>query len=399
VVAREDFPDHVVQAVLSIEDRRFYQHFGVDPIGIARALRANARAGPRHDPSSRGEIRMPDGQFPIPAPINEPVREYRPGSPERASLESRIRSMASETRDLPLVIGGREVEGDSTFAQRAPHRHDLELATVQAAGAEQVRQAIQAATAAAEDWAATPWEERAAIFLKAADLIAGPYRDDLNAATMLGQSKSVHQSEIDAACELIDFIRFNTYFAEAIYQEQPYSPDGVWNRMDYRPLEGFVVAIAPFNFTAISGNLPTAPAMVGNVVLWKPSSTAALSAHYIMEVLREAGLPDGVINLVYGSGALVSDVAMADEGFAGLHFTGSLDVLRDLIRKSGENMDRYRVFPRIVGETGGKDFVVAHPSADVDALVVALGRGSFEYQGRSAPRCPGPTSPPPCGPA
>ena len=325
---------------------------------------------------------MSDGLFIVPGPENEPIREYRPGSDERASLEARIQEMSSETLEAPLYIHGKEEKGDSTFTQVAPHRHSLELARVQAAGPSQVEKAIESSLSVAREWAATPWEDRAAIFLKAADLVAGPHRDNLNAATILGQSKSVHQAEIDAACELIDFVRFNVHFAESIYQEQPFSPDGMWNRMDYRPLEGFVLAISPFNFTAIGGNLPTAPAMMGNVVLWKPSEKQALSAHWFMQVLREAGLPDGVINLLHGDGALVSDVAMAHESFAGLHFTGSIDVLRSLTRNVGENVDRYRTFPRVVGESGGKDFVVAHPSADVEPLIVALGRGAFEYQGQ-----------------
>jgi 1-pyrroline-5-carboxylate dehydrogenase len=325
---------------------------------------------------------MRDGQFVVPMPENEPVRSYEPGTPERISLEARIRTMSSETLEVPMVVGGREISGDSTFVQRSPHRHDLELAKVQGAGPAQVKAAIESCLDMARDWAETPWQDRAAIFLKAADLIAGPRRDDLNGATILGQSKSVYQSEIDAACELIDFLRFNVHFAETIYSDQPLSSEGMWNQLDYRPLEGFILAVSPFNFTAIGGNLPTAPAMLGNVVVWKPSEKQVLSAHYTMEVLREAGLPDGVINVVHGDGALVSEVAMAHEYFAGLHFTGSVDVLRSLTRRVGENLDRYRAFPRVVGESGGKDFVVAHPSADVEALIVALGRGAFEYQGQ-----------------
>jgi 1-pyrroline-5-carboxylate dehydrogenase len=325
---------------------------------------------------------MRDGQFVVPMPENEPVLSYEPDSPERSSLEARIRAMSSETLEVPMVVGGREISGDSTFVQRSPHTHERELAKVQGAGPAQVETAIKSCLDVARDWAETPWQDRAAIFLKAADLIAGPRRDDLNGATILGQSKSVYQAEIDAACELIDFLRFNVYFAETIYSDQPFSSEGIWNQLDYRPLEGFVLAVSPFNFTAIGGNLPTAPAMLGNVVVWKPSEKQVLSAHYTMEVLREAGLPDGVINVVHGDGALVSEVAMAHEHFAGLHFTGSVDVLRSLTRRVGENLDRYRAFPRVVGESGGKDFVVAHPSADVEALIVALGRGAFEYQGQ-----------------
>jgi 1-pyrroline-5-carboxylate dehydrogenase len=325
---------------------------------------------------------MNDGRMVAPPPRNEPFREYRPGSPERESLEARIRQMSGETAELPLVIEGREEAGIDTFVQTAPHRHDRELARVQMAGPEHVEQAIAAALGAADGWAATPWEDRAAVFLRAADLIAGPYRDTLNAATILGQSKSVVQSEIDAIAELADFLRFNVHFAERIYAEQPISGPGGWNRMDYRPLEGFVLAITPFNFTAIGGNLPTAPAMLGNVVLWKPSAKQALAAHYTMEVLRAAGLPEGVVNLLHGDGATLAGAALGHEDFAGLHFTGSEAVLGGLWQAVAENIGRYRSFPRIVGESGGKGFVVAHPSAAVEPLIVALGRGAFEYQGQ-----------------
>jgi 1-pyrroline-5-carboxylate dehydrogenase len=322
------------------------------------------------------------GRFSVPPPANEPIRGYAPGSPERAALADRLASMAKERIEAPMVIGGRVTSGASTFEVTAPHRHELVLADVHAAGAEHVHQAIEAADRAAREWAATPWQDRAAIFLKAADLIAGAWRDTLNAATILGQSKSVFQAEIDAACELIDFLRFNVAFAEELLAEQPISAAGTWNRMDYRPLDGFVLAVTPFNFTAIAGNLPTAPALMGNVVVWKPSEKQALAAHHTMRLLTEAGLPDGVINLVHGDGALVTDVAMADERFAGLHFTGSTVVMKQLWRKAASHIDEYRAYPRIVGETGGKDFVVAHPSADVTPLVVALGRGAFEYQGQ-----------------
>ncbi|HEV8649293.1 MAG TPA: L-glutamate gamma-semialdehyde dehydrogenase [Actinomycetes bacterium] len=318
----------------------------------------------------------------VPDPVNEPVRTYAPGTPERSRLEQRLAAMGKERIEAPMVIGGTAVSGRSTFPAAAPHRHDLVLADVHAAAPEHVHQAIDAALAVAADWAALPWEERAGVFLRAADLLAGPWRDTVNAATMLGQSKSAHQSEIDAACELADFWRFNARFAADIYAEQPISAAGVWNRMDYRPLEGFVLAMTPFNFTSIAGNLPTAPALMGNVAIWKPSEKQALSAHYLMELLQAAGLPDGVVNLVHGDGALVSDVAMAHPAFAGLHFTGSTAVLRGLWRKAGERIDGYRNYPRLVGETGGKDFVVAHASADVERLVVALGQGAFEYQGQ-----------------
>jgi 1-pyrroline-5-carboxylate dehydrogenase len=325
---------------------------------------------------------MSHGRVPVPAPINEPIFDYSPGSPERESLERQVRSMEGETAEAPMVIGGQEMKGDGTFLQPCPHRHERKVARVQAAGQSHVQKAIEAATGAAADWAATPFEERAAIFLKAADLVTGPYRDILNAATILGQSKSVYQSEIDAVCELADFLRFNVHYAERILDEQPFSPDGMWNRMDYRPLEGFVLAITPFNFTAIGGNLPTSPAIMGNVVVWKPSEKQALSAHYTMQILREAGIPDGVINLVHGDGALAADVCMSHESFAGFHFTGSEAVLRSLWKKASENLDRYRSFPRMVGESGGKDFIVAHPTASTEALAVAMALGAFEYQGQ-----------------
>ena len=325
---------------------------------------------------------MSDGTFRVPTPYNEPVRSYAPGSPERKSLEAAVAATAAETAELPCVIGGEEVRTGATFSQHAPHRHDLELATVHAAGAEEVSRAIDAACHTKPDWEALDFEHRAAIFLRAADLLSGPMRDRINAATILGQSKSVHQAEIEAACELVDFLRFNVAFAEQLYAEQPISVPGEWNRVDHRPLDGFVLAITPFNFTAIAGNLPTAPAILGNTVVWKPSEKQALAAQVTLEALRAAGLPDGVINLVHGDGAVAAETATADPRFAGLHFTGSERVLSSLFERVGSNVSRYRNFPRIVGESGGKDFVVAHPSADVDGLVVALARGAFEYQGQ-----------------
>jgi 1-pyrroline-5-carboxylate dehydrogenase len=318
----------------------------------------------------------------VPPPSNEPVLGYAPGSAERVSLEQRLATMAKDRIEAPMLIAGREVAGDSTFQVVAPHRRELVLAEVQAAGPGHVQQAIDAALAAAPAWRAMPWEERAGIFLRAADLLAGPWRDTLNAATILGQSKSVYQAEIDAACELIDFWRFNVAFAAELYAQQPVSAKGVWNRMDYRPLEGFVLALTPFNFTSIAANLPTAPALMGNVVVWKPSEKSALAAHWAMELLRAAGLPDGVINLVHGDGAMAVDVATSSPEFAGLHFTGSTDVFRGIWTTVGQRLPSYRSYPRLVGETGGKDFVVAHPSADVDRLIVALGLGAFEYQGQ-----------------
>ena len=322
------------------------------------------------------------GTSSVPPPRNEPILGYAPGSPERASLAERLSSMAKERIEAPMVIGGDRVTGDSTFPVAAPHRHQHVLADVHAAGPDNVTAAIDASLAVARDWAATSFEDRAAIFLRAAELLAGPHRDTINAATMLGQSKSVFQSEIDAACELIDFWRYNVAFAEQIYAEQPVSAPGIWNRMDYRPLEGFVLALTPFNFTSIAGNLASAPALMGNVVVWKPSEKQAFSAHFLMELLEAAGLPPGVINLVHGNGAMTSQVCMDHPEFAGLHFTGSTTVFKSLWAHAAQRVGDYRSYPRLVGETGGKDFVVAHASAAVEPLVVALARGAFEYQGQ-----------------
>ena len=322
------------------------------------------------------------GAFHTPPPRNEPVRDYAPGSPERSSLTERLAALSKERVEAPMVIGGRRVTGDTTFTVVAPHRHSHVLADVHGAAERDVTAAIDASLAAAHDWAATPFEDRAAIFLRAAELLAGPWRDTINASTMLGQSKTVYQAEIDAACELIDFWRFNVAFAEQIHAQQPISGPGMWNRMDYRALEGFVLALTPFNFTSIAGNLPTAPALMGNTVVWKPSEKQALSAHFLMELLEAAGLPAGVVNLVHGDGAMAADVCMAHPAFAGLHFTGSTTVFKSLWRRAAENIDTYRSYPRLVGETGGKDFVVAHASAPVEPLVVALARGAFEYQGQ-----------------
>jgi 1-pyrroline-5-carboxylate dehydrogenase len=317
-----------------------------------------------------------------PAVTNEPARDYAPGSPERDELRRRLAELESERIELPLVIGGEEVRTGETFEVVQPHKRGHVLATVHQGGAPEVERAIKAAGEAWQDWSRTPWEERAAVFLRAADLLAGPWRATLNAATMLGQSKTVHQAEIDAACELADFWRFNVEFMLRIYTEQPLSSPGVWNRMDYRPLEGFVFAVSPFNFTAIGGNLSGAPALMGNVVLWKPASTAAYSAWFLMKLFEEAGLPPGVINLVYGNGPAVGDPALASPELAGIHFTGSTPVFQSMWKTVGDNIARYRNYPRIVGETGGKNFIVAHPSADVDALATAIVRGSFEYQGQ-----------------
>ena len=292
--------------------------------------------------------------------------------------------MQAERIDLPLVIGGEEITTGKTSEAVMPHKKDHVLADVHQGGAAEVDRAIEAAAEAWEDWSRLPWEERAAVFLRAAELLAGPWRATLNAATMLGQSKTAHQAEIDAACEVIDFYRFNVEFMTRIYEQQPVSSQGVWNRMEYRPLEGFVFAVSPFNFTAIGANLPASAALMGNTVLWKPAGTAAYSAHFLMKLLEEAGLPPGVINLVYGPGASIGDPALASEHLAGVHFTGSTGVFNSIWKTVGENIasGTYRNYPRIVGETGGKDFIVAHPSADVDAVATAIVRGSFEYQGQ-----------------
>ncbi|HEV7467015.1 MAG TPA: L-glutamate gamma-semialdehyde dehydrogenase [Candidatus Dormibacteraeota bacterium] len=325
---------------------------------------------------------------PIPPPRNEPVRSYAPGSLERRSLRATLSTLAAGPRPLPMVVGGREVEaGGEPFTVRAPHDHELVLGTGRRATEADVAAAVDAALAARAEWAAAPWESRAAVFLRAAELLAGPWRDRLNAATMLGQSKSVHQAEIDSACELIDFWRYNPHFGERLAADQPVSPTGSWNRVELRPLEGFVLAVTPFNFTSIAGNLPTAPALMGNVVVWKPARTAQLAASLIMELLMEAGLPPGVINMVTGDGGPVSAVALRHPALAGVHFTGSTGVFRSMWREVAANLDTYRSYPRLVGETGGKDFVIAHASADLEALSTALVRGAFEYQGQkcSAP--------------
>ncbi len=322
------------------------------------------------------------GIFRVPEPYNEPARSYAPGTPEREELRVRLAELESKQLEIPLVIGGEEVRTGDTFEAVEPHNRSHVLATVHKGGAEEVERAIAASATAWADWSRTPWEERAAVFLRAADLLSGPWRQTLNAATMLGQSKTAHQAEIDAACELVDFWRFNVKYMTRVYEEQPVSSPGIWNRMEYRPLEGFVFAVTPFNFTAIGGNLPTSVALMGNTVVWKPASTAAYSAHFLMKLYEEAGLPPGVINLVYGSGAEVGDPALASSDLAGIHFTGSTAVFNGMWQTVAQSLDRYRNYPRIVGETGGKDFIVAHPSADVDSLATAIVRGSFEYQGQ-----------------
>ncbi len=319
----------------------------------------------------------------VPVPANEPVRQYQPGSPDRAALERKVKELSGEQAELTMTIGGRQRTGAGEPVNVvAPHNHRHVLGTMRNATGEDVAAAIEAAGQAAPGWRALSFDDRAAILLKAADLLAGPWRATINAATILGQSKSVYQAEIDAACELIDFWRFNVHYARRLLEEQPDSAPGTWNRMEYRPLEGFVLAITPFNFTSIAGNLPTAPTLLGNVVVWKPARTQQLSAHYIMRVLEAAGLPPGVINLVTGGGQAVSRVALPHRDLAGIHFTGSTATFQQLWRTVGENIAGYRGYPRLVGETGGKDFVIAHPSADPAVLVTALIRGAFEYQGQ-----------------
>ncbi len=324
-----------------------------------------------------------DALLTVPPPVNETVLQYAPGSPERARIEQRLKELAGEQLDLTMTIGGdRRAAGGAELRVVQPHNRHHVLGITHNATQDDARAAIDAAKAAAPAWRAMAFEDRAAVFLKAAELLAGPWRDTLNAATMLGQSKTVIQAEIDSACELIDFWRYNVAFAREILAEQPVSPTGTWNRMDHRPLEGFVYAITPFNFTAIAGNLPTAPALLGNVVVWKPSPTQQFSAHFTMQLLQEAGLPPGVINMVTGDGIAVSEVALAHPEMTGIHFTGSTTTFQWLWRTVGQNIETYRTYPRIVGETGGKDFVVAHPSADVAVLRTALVRGAFEYQGQ-----------------
>jgi 1-pyrroline-5-carboxylate dehydrogenase len=318
----------------------------------------------------------------VPAPINEPVLSYAPGSPERALLKETYARMHGEEIEIPLIIGGREVRTGNTDVQVSPHEHGHVLARYHKAGAAEVRQAIDASMKAWKDWSNWPWEDRLAVFQRAADLLATRYRPVLNAATMLGQGKTAHQAEIDSACELIDFLRFNTHFAQQLYAEQPFSGPGMWNRLDHRPLEGFVYAVTPFNFTAIAGNLPTAPAMLGNVALWKPAATAVYSGWYIMKILMEAGLPPGVINFLPGDPGPMTDEVLNDPNLAGIHFTGSTAVFQMIWRQVGERIDRYRTYPRLVGETGGKDFIVAHASADPLALATAIVRGGYEYQGQ-----------------
>lgn len=325
---------------------------------------------------------MNNGYFYFPHPANEPVLNYEPGSPERKALKEQLNHLKSTVADIPMYIGAEEVRTGKKVPLHPPHEHAHVLAHYHNGEKQHVEQAIHAALSAREKWAATSWEQRASVFLKAAELLSTKYRALTNAATMLGQSKNAYQAEIDCVCEMIDFFRFNVHFLSEIYRQQPYSPKGTDNRLEYRALEGFVLAVTPFNFTSIGGNLPTAPAMCGNVVLWKPAHTQIYSAHQFMKVLREAGLPDGVINLLYVDGPVLGETCFGHPDFAGLHFTGSTATFQMMWKTIGENIARYRSYPRIVGETGGKDFVLVHPSADVDAVVANLARGAFEFQGQ-----------------
>ena len=318
----------------------------------------------------------------VPFAINEPISSFAPGTPERESLKQKIDELAGTEIEIPLIIDGKEVRTGNTAKSVIPHAHGHVLATWHKAGKAEAKQAIEAAARAYKDWSHWPWEERAAVFLRAAELLATTWRDTVNAATVLGQSKTSHQAEIDAACELIDFWRYNVQFAERLYEEQPLTAPGMWNRSEYRPLEGFIYAITPFNFTSIAGNLPTAPALMGNVAIWKPASSAVYSAYYLAKLLEAAGLPPGVVNFIPGSAVEISEIAMHHPDLAGIHFTGSTKVFQGLWKTVGNNIANYRSYPRVVGETGGKDFIIAHPSADVDALSTAIVRGSFEYQGQ-----------------
>lgn len=325
---------------------------------------------------------MPKGIYKVPTPVNEPIKSYASGSPERKELQAMLKELRSKEIDIPMYIGGEEVRGANKVRLAPPHDHKHTLGYFHKSDKQHVEQAIKAALAAKEKWQNLSWEHRASIFLKAAELIAGPFRAKLNAATMLGQSKNAFQAEIDSACEIIDFLRFNVHYMTEIYADQPISGPGVWNRLEWRPLEGFIYALTPFNFTAIAGNLPTSCAMMGNVVVWKPSNTQVYSANVLMEIFKQAGVPDGVINLIYPSGPDAAEVVFNHKDFAGIHFTGSTEVFQNIWQTIGNNIHKYRSYPRIVGETGGKDFIMAHKSADAKTLSVAISRGAFEYQGQ-----------------
>jgi 1-pyrroline-5-carboxylate dehydrogenase len=325
---------------------------------------------------------MPKGIYKVPTPHNEPVKNYAPKSPERIELQAMLKHMRSQELDIPMYIGGKEIRSNQKTRLAPPHDHKHTLGHFHKSNKEHVKQAIDAALAAKEKWGNLSWEHRASIFLKAAELIAGPYRAKMNAATMLGQSKNAYQAEIDSACEIIDFLRFNVQYMTEIYADQPQSSPGVWNRLEWRPLEGFVYALTPFNFTAIAGNLPSSCAMMGNVVVWKPSNTQVYAAKVLMDVFTEAGTPAGVINLIYPSGPDAAEIIFNHKDFAGIHFTGSTEVFQNIWQTIGNNIHKYRSYPRIVGETGGKDFILGHKSADVKALSTAISRGAFEYQGQ-----------------
>ncbi len=325
---------------------------------------------------------MSNAYFKVPEPINEPIKSYAPGTPEKAELKKKLAELKSQQIEVPLIIGGEEIKTGNTAEMRIPHDKEHVLGVFHKASKKEVEMAIEAALEARKEWAEMPWEQRVSIFLKMADLLAGPWRSTLNAATMLGQSKTVFQAEIDSACELIDFWRFNSYYMAELMKDQPYSPRGMWNRVEYRPLEGFVFAVTPFNFTSIAGNLPTSPALVGNVVLWKPASTAVYSAYFLMKLFEEAGMPKGVINFVPGTGSQVGKTALTSPHLAGIHFTGSTATFQNMWRTVGENISNMKYYPRIVGETGGKDFIFVHNSADIDGVVVAALRAAFEYQGQ-----------------
>jgi 1-pyrroline-5-carboxylate dehydrogenase len=326
---------------------------------------------------------MANAKYRVPFPSNEPIKNYAPKSPERAELKATLARLKEKQIEIPLIIGGQEIKTDKVGHCVVPHDHQRIIGTYCQAGKKEVQMAIEAALEARKHWAAMDWHDRASVFLKAGQLLAGPWRSVVNGSSVLGQSKTAYQAEIDAACELIDFLRFNCFYAMEVFEEQPaYSPTGIWNRMDYRPLEGFVFAATPFNFASIAGNLPSAPAIVGNVSLWKPASNAVYTAYHTMRVFEEAGLPDGVINFLPGPGATVGPDVMASPHLAGIHFTGSTDTLQSIWETVGRNIRNYRSYPRIVGETGGKDFVIAHKSAHIEALGVALIRGAYEYQGQ-----------------
>ncbi len=325
---------------------------------------------------------MPKGIYKVPVAVNEPIKNYAPGSPERIELQAMLKHLRSKEIDIPMYIGDKEVRSENKMRLSPPHDHKHTLGYFYKSDKTHVEQAIAAALNAKEQWANLAWEHRASIFLKAAELIAGPYRAKLNAATMLGQSKNAFQAEIDSSCEIIDFLRFNVQYMTEIYAEQPLSGPGIWNRLEWRPLEGFIYALTPFNFTAIAGNLPTSCAMMGNVVVWKPSNTQVYSANVLMEIFKKAGVPDGVINLIYPSGPDAAEIVFNHKDFAGIHFTGSTEVFQNIWQTIGNNIHKYKSYPRIVGETGGKDFIMAHKSAEPKSLAVALSRGAFEYQGQ-----------------